>query len=352
MSIFRIVTLVLLVALIGLTLYNNKKEIDQRTALADLDVAEWPVETKVASLREGDEQLSFSSVINPKKSLKVIPLAQGQVSRINVKKGDFVRKGAVLGRLNDDLIIAERSAIEASLAQSRANVLRMENLSKGQAITAQQLEQAQLKLKADQAKHESLTKRLDHTIIRAPFSATVKDVYVEEGGVIGPGSPFCELVDNSLLQITLLLSESQLNDIEVDMPVRVTADLYPGKSFDAKVTSIAVGADRSFKFPVEVQFKNDPEYELRAGMFATATLSISNGKHIWIERNCILGDLQKPYVYVVSDGKAVQKEVVLGRFAGNLAEIIDGLSESHKYVYSGQRNLENGVTVRVIKEHK
>ena len=192
----------MLIVLIGLTLYNNKREIDQRTALAELKVEAWPVEVAKVRPTSFVEKFNYHGVLAPHRSLMVTSLAQGRVEQLFAIAGKKVSKGDVLVRINDDLLQAELSAVEASLAQAQANLLRMENLSAGEAVTAQQLEQAQLRVKADQAKLQSLQKRIGHTLVRAPFRGVIKNVFVELGGVVGPGVPIGELIDQSALKLS------------------------------------------------------------------------------------------------------------------------------------------------------
>jgi len=54
------------------------------------------------------------------------------------------------------------------------------------------------------------------------------------------------------------------------------------------------------------------------------------------------------YVYVIEEGVARQKEVVLGIIQGERVEILDGLSEKEEIVVLGNQELEDGLKVNVL----
>jgi len=53
------------------------------------------------------------------------------------------------------------------------------------------------------------------------------------------------------------------------------------------------------------------------------------------------------YVYVIEEGVARQKEVVLGIIQDERVEILDGLSEKEEIVVLGNQELEDGLKVDV-----
>lgn len=94
---------------------------------------------------------------------------------------------------------------------------------------------------------------------------------------------------------------------------------------------------------------NDPDRQLKAGMFGTASFgSESPHEALLIPRNSIVGSIKTPKVYVVENNKAVLRDIRIGLANDHEVEVLDGLKEGEILVTSGQINLDNNVIVRVV----
>jgi len=130
-----------------------------------------------------------------------------------------VAKGATA----EDIRVAE-----SAVAAAQANLDRVKAGARPEEIAAAQarFDQAQAGLAA--------------ATLTAPFDGTVATVNVKEGEMISPGVPVITLGDLSNLRLeTDDLSETNIARIKLGMPVAVTFEALPAKSFNGKVTYIA-----------------------------------------------------------------------------------------------------------------
>jgi multidrug efflux pump subunit AcrA (membrane-fusion protein) len=57
----------------------------------------------------------------------------------------------------------------------------------------------------------------------------------------------------------------------------------------------------------------------------------------------------KPVVYVVENGKAVRRELIVGQSNDKQIEVLSGLAEGDQVIVSGQLNLKDGDDVNIVK---
>lgn len=135
-----------------------------------------------------------------------------------------------------------------------------------------------------QAQVDMARLNLSYTVIVATADGVVgrKDIHV--GQLVQPGQTMVSLVDNSDLWVVANYRETQLPNIRVGAPVKVTVDAVPGKTFEGTVERIsdATGTASSLipqdnatgnfvkveqRVPVRIRLKSCKEAEqLRAGL--------------------------------------------------------------------------------------
>ena len=95
---------------------------------------------------------------------------------------------------------------------------------------------------------------------------------------------------------------------------------------------------------------NDKENPLKAGMFAKVKFTgIENREAVVIPREALVGSVKNPQVFVVDNGIARLRDLVVGDQAGTSIQVLHGLTEGETIVVSGQNNLVDGVGVEIVK---
>jgi len=69
-----------------------------------------------------------------------------------------------------------------------------------------------------------------------------------------------------------------------------------------------------------------------------------------VPEKAIIPNEDKQFVFVIVDGKAVQKEVVTGLRRPGVVQIISGLQSGDKVVTEGALRLRNGSAVSILSE--
>jgi membrane fusion protein (multidrug efflux system) len=337
---------------IGWKLYTNKKIIENEAKISLVERAHVPVEVVIPKMESLSNKLETNGIFLPAKEMFVISETAGRVVSVNKNKGEWVKEGEVIAKVDEELLRIELEATEANIAKLKKDKERLDNLISGEAVPKNKIEDIELGLLAAEAKQKGLQKQIANTSIKAPMTGTMGLRFIERGSVIGPGIQVAQITNLEKLFLMVKVIERDILQVKKGQSVTVYADVYPNKAIQGKVTNIGLRADNAFNYDVEIEAPNLPGQPLRSGMHAKAIFEFSNNrKGLVLPRKAITGSLQDPKVYVVeNDSFAIERPVKLGISAGEKVELTSGLTEGERVVVSGQLNLSNGARVQIVKE--
>jgi len=339
-------------ALIAITLINNKKENEAKTAI----VAEKNAAVSVKTAQVKTEEVSLDFVVNgnfePIQELTFSAEKSGKVISVLVKEGDYVNVGQTLVIVRSDVIDVNASTAKAIYNNAQADYARYENAYKSGGVTKQQLDQAKLAMTNAGSNLKQANINVGDTRIKAPIKGFINKKYIEPGSILTgmPATPMFDIVNVSKLKLNVSVNESQVASLKVGNPVTVTASVFPDKVFSGKISFIAAKADESLNFVVEIEIANNTDNNLKAGMYGTANFASKQKQELKVvPRNAFVGSVSSNQVFVVENGLAKLKKVVAGRILGEQVEIVDGLSDGDNVIITGQINLQDGKPVEIIK---
>ena len=339
------------IAIIVALLFYNKHRMAKATTKGIQDV--YYVTVDHAVKKNLSESLSIVGVINANNDVNVISETSGKVTQVFVKVGDYVSAGSVLVQVDDELKKAALMSAEANYEKAKKDYERFQELYKQKSATDAQLDQAKLGAAMAEAQYIVAKRQYEDTKIKTPISGVVTARNVDVGSMV-MGAPQATLVANvvdiSKLKVKLNVAEKDVFKLKVGDPISVTTDVYPGVTFKGKIETISAKADDAHTYPVELSVINDKNNPLKAGMFAKVKFtSIENREAVVIPRESLVGSVKNPQVFVVENGVAKLRNLIVGDEAGTNIQILQGLTEGETIVVSGQNNLVDGVTVEIVK---
>ncbi len=360
----RLVIIVLLVAVIvalRLTIFRPDP-----VPVTVFVVAPGRVEETVTNSRAG--------TIRSRHRAKISPSVGGRVAEVPVRKGERVTEGDVLLRIDDAeykarealaqraLTAARQGEKEACLAADLAlrELDRTDRLARDEIVSDQILDQAKNRRDMTAASCEAARARssqleaelqvaraeLAKTVIRAPFVGIIAELTVERGEWITPSPPgvpmpsVIDLIDPESIYVSAPLDEVDLSKVEVDQPVRITMDSYPGQSFAGRLTRIAPYvsdlAEQSRTFEVEAVF-DDQEFARTLPPGASIDIEVILNARDEVLRVPAYAVLEGRRVLVIEESRLAGREVTVGFRNWEFAEIREGLAEGDRVVVSLDR---------------
>jgi len=342
--------LTICVLAIAWKLYQNKEQSKREAALAQVTRAYVPVEVARVQAEVLANTLDADGIFLPAKEMFVISETQGRVVQVYKNKGEWVREGDLIAKVDDELLNTELEATQANIAKLKKDRERLGNLIEGEAVAKNKMEDIDLGLLAAEAKEKALKKQIANTSLKAPMTGTLGFRFIERGSVIGPGIQVAQITNLEKLFLMVKVTERDVLHVRKGQSVGVLADVYPGRLIAGKVTNIGLRADNAFNYDVEIEVPNPRDAPLRAGMHAKARFTFDASRQgLTVPRKAIAGSLQDARVYVVVDSTAKLRRVELGAVYGDKVEVRSGLEKDELVVVAGQFNLSDGAQVEVVK---
>jgi membrane fusion protein, multidrug efflux system len=340
-------------ALVAWKLNTNKQTIDAKADLSKTVRAFVPVETAEVGSATLSNQLETDGIFLPAKEMFVISETAGRVLEIFAQKGEALREGSPIAKIDDEMLRIELEATQANLAKLRKDRERLTNLIEGDAAPKNKIEDLELGILAAEAKEKGLKKQINNTTIKAPMTGTLGMRFIERGSVIGPGIQVGQMTNLDKLFLMVKVTERDVMQVRKGMTVNVLPDVLTGTTLTGKVTNIGLRSDNSFTYDVEIEVANPSGAPLRGGMHAKALFSFQQKRDgLVIPRKAIAGSMQEAKVYVVQDSVAMQRPVQLGIVQSDKVEVLSGLQKGEKVIVSGHLNLTDGIKVAAVEDNK
>ncbi|HKU27288.1 MAG TPA: efflux RND transporter periplasmic adaptor subunit, partial [Candidatus Sulfotelmatobacter sp.] len=205
------------------------------------------------------------AVIAPAHAAHIGVEVEGVVRQVNVREGDRVRKGTVLGSLED---WDYRSSLAAAQAKREIAVTLANRALAANDGTEAGIQQAQAEYWT--AEVSRAQQRLDQTLLRSPIDGVVATPHLENmvGRKLKFGDLFADIIDNSQAQVDVSIDQTDIALLAAGQKARVKLDGFPAHTFEGQVIVVSPvarldGEARTFWARVGVP---NPDNALRAGM--------------------------------------------------------------------------------------
>jgi RND family efflux transporter MFP subunit len=339
--------IVLLIAGVVAVLLNNRSKLEAKSNQRIID--SYPVTVETVQKKELERNLEMVGTINGANDVAVVSEATGRVLDTYAKVGDYKSQGSVLIQLDGELKLAALKTAEVNYEKAKNDYERYQSLYDQKSITISQLEAAKLNFQSAESQLTLAKREYNDTKITSPISGVVTARMVDKGDYVKRDNVVVQVVDISTLKVKLNVAEKDAFKLKPGDEVAVTTDVYPGVTFKGKIETISDQADNAHTYPVEITLPNSKEHPLKGGMFGRIMFtSIKNNESVIIPREALVGSVRDAKVFVVKNGIASERSVVIGSTSDNMLEVLSGLKEGEQIVVNGQNNLKDQYKVTIV----
>jgi RND family efflux transporter MFP subunit len=341
---------------------GEKKEVKVVSGLPVLTVEE----------KQAPNYYKADGMVSADNNAKVATKWMGQILKIYVKEGDYVKAGQVLAILDDSEIKQQKNealagleelskAREEALAARKAALEnyefakrtyeRFKNLYQENAISKQQLEEietkmiaaksmvdqvdaklGQLKAKESQvkAKIAQVNVMQGYTVIKAPFDGYVLKKMNDEGDMVAPGMPIF-IIGEKKLQFIANLDESLLDKVKEgdELDIDLNGKIVKGKVIEKN--SNIDPMNRTFKVKLDIPFSEN----ITTGMYGKLLIPTDTKPKILIPKTAVFKWGQLNAVYTVDKDNIIRLTYVkLGEDYGEYVEVLSGLKPGDRIIQS------------------
>jgi RND family efflux transporter MFP subunit len=153
------------------------------------------------------DTFDLPAVVEPNKVVMVSAEVSGRIEHIPLEEGSRVHAGDLLVQLNTDLILPEYESAKAQVERDQIEFDRITNLSKENAATQRELDNATSQRAISMARLDGIRARLERTRVLAPTAGVLNDLLVEEGEYIDAGKPVAQVVDSDTVKVIVEIPE-------------------------------------------------------------------------------------------------------------------------------------------------
>jgi len=272
----------------------------------------------------------------------------GQVKELYVKQGDFVKKGQLLMKLDNEAIKAQLAPLEVQLSNAQDVLRRRQNLFNEGIGTEVELNAAKTTASNLQKQIDVINTQIGQYNVYAPISGVAETVNIRIGETFIAQSATTagiKLVNTGDLKITANVPENYLSKVNEGTNVVVTLPDI-NKSINVKVTVKGKIIDlntRSFyieaKLPASSDFRPNQLALVKIQDYAAANA-------ITIPVNTLQTDEKGKFVMVASSENnkliARKRQVTEGQMYTDTLEIKGGLKQGDVIITDGFQGLYDG----------
>ena len=174
-------------------------------------------------------------------------------------------------------------AARAQVERAQAGLKLAETLRLDVKRAEQSIETARAEIDSARAQLALIDTQLEDMVMRSPTNGVVLVKAAEAGEVLAGGTPVVEIGDVEHPWLRGYINEQDLGRVQLDSPVRVTTDSYPGKIYEGRVSFIASEAEFTPKqiqtleeriklvYRIKIEIAN-PDRELKLNMPSDAEI--------------------------------------------------------------------------------
>ncbi|MBI2736639.1 MAG: efflux RND transporter periplasmic adaptor subunit [Rhodospirillales bacterium] len=303
-------------------------------------------------------------------SIQIKARIDSQIMKVGVEEGALVKEGDLLFELDSRTLRAQLGQIEAQIrkdqaqvAQAKRDVSRYEELLSKNAGTVVNRDTAQTALKAaeaqldaDEASKASILTQISYTEIRAPVSGRIGSISSKAGTVVRVGdntatSALATINQVDPIYVAFAVPQVFLPDIRAAMAkgeVKVVALIDDNRKQSGAIAFIENTVDPlTGTVTAKARIGNANE-GLWPGQFVKVEVILGiEPEAIAVPAPAIQLGPQGPYLFVVKDGTAELRNVVIKRTQNGESVIGKGLEAGEQVVVDGQLRLVNGANVGI-----
>ena len=280
-------------------------------------------------------------------SVQISPERAGKLVHLEVRESSFVKKGALLAKIDDQELQAQLNKLEVQERMAAKDVERSKALRAIEAVPQEELERLQNAWEQIQA-DIALTKiQIEKSQIRAPFAGLLGLRNVSLGAYLSPNESIIELQQINPLKLEFDVPEKYMRDIATGQ--KVSFDIVGFENpFEATIYAASIDVNPSTRsFKVRARCAN-PGRKLKPGNFAKVEVITGvNAEAIMLPSDAVIPVIDGQKVMVAKSGKVEERMVETGSRRGIMIEIQSGVLVGDTVIVTGLLALSSGMDIEI-----
>lgn len=338
-----------------------------------------------------DKSVLATGSVRANKRTEVGAQVSGKIQKLYVELGQRVKQGDLIADIDSSNQSNSLSTAEAQLSSYQAqlssahvalevaqsNYNRLAKLYKANSTSLTELDNAKNTLASAKATVNNIKAQiksaeisvndaktnLNYTQIVSPMDGVVVSVPVSVGQTVNSNqtSPtIVQVADLSRMLIKLEISEGDIAQVKVGQNVTFTTLADPNREYTAVINSVdpalttltdnnyteKSGNTEAVYYYANVSIDN-ADNSLRIGMTTQAQITIAKKENVLVVPTTVIKKRGKEnYVFVLEEGKSIEKIITIGMADAKNTEVVSGLNEGDKVIITQREDGERVSTAR------
>lgn len=267
---------------------------------------------------------------------------------INIINGERVKKGQLLGRLENDLLANTLNNAKLSLAKVNLQFNETKLKYGIDNLTPTILKNLKVKSGIFEAKNNLQRAQIEYnqTLLIAPFSGVIANLDKKNNDFISSSEPFCTLINPNNLEIFFSVLETEFNSISQGQEIKIQSYTNEKKVFKGVISQINPQVDSNglIKVKATIVSKNT---NLLDGMNVKVFINKPLEDVLVIPKEGLILRSNREVVFTVENNLAKWNYVEVAGENSNSYAIKKGLKTTDTIVVSGNLNLSHDAKVNV-----
>lgn len=319
--------------------------------------------TKINYIQINDSYLNkkiFYGTLKAQNSADLSFQTEGKIAYLPYTKGDFVKKGETIARLDDVLYKIRQNEENAKLKEyviqqekQKSNFNRLNVLHKEGAISDNDWENANYELQIikqqiniQKEKVKYIQKEIDYSSIIAPYDGYISQKYTTQDSYAKASQPIVQIIGSIGAQVEIMVDEKTLTKLKQNdkVNIKILNNNYKGTISHISKSSLENGG-----YLIKIDIENISS-TLREGMSAQVELKSENSTYK-LPISYIFKEGENTFVYKIINikdniGSIKKMPITTGELDEYKIEIIKGI-KNKDYIIADPQNIKEGQKVEI-----
>lgn len=308
------------------------------------------VKTMTVANNGAVENFSYSGTVEEGSGTVISFSTAGTIKTLSISEGDNVRKGQLIGTLDDGSLRSAYDIAKATLNEAQDAYNRMKLLHDANSLPDIKWVEVQSKLSQAENMAEIARIALDDAKLYAPVSGVVAEKNTSVGQTVAPGVPVVKIVDINSVKVGISIPENDIAKFSNGEIAAITTKASPGVTYTGRVVEKGVSANPlSRTYMVKYRVDNSTG-KLLPGMICDVMIdkaSSTEGVILPVSSVLLTAD-NANFVWLDSAGTARKRIVKTGAMLPEGIMIESGLTDGDKVIVAGMDKVSQGTKVESI----
>jgi len=335
------------------------------TAATKFDGIEFsPADLTKAVRADLRQVVRLSGTLQPLNQSQVRSDVAAVVTEISVRRGERVKKGQLLARL-DTADVAARLRERQSNLDSARSALNLAEINREKAVTLTQrgvksqtaLDEAENAWRTARANVSAMEQQLtmarkavNDTAIYAPIDGLVAERFINPGERVAIDGRLFTIADLDTIEVETLVPARDVPQLRIGQKVLLHVEGFAERDFEGTIERINPTAQSgSRSIPVYILLQN-PEHLLRGGMFGTGEAILAEQRGVVaIPVEALRSEAGGRAVYVLNNDKVERRavQIALEGSADGRVGIASGVTDGETVIATPGLRLSDGLAARI-----